>query len=866
MKNSSYGLLFLLSLLSCERKGETHLLISSYLSNENSFTLERTIASQNKSGCLKDSFTMAALKKEIAELEKKYKSDIKVSGRWRHLELADLPLAQANFLKAYGKRIGDLLNPDAIDYSSCQQVPCIFNKIYGNENSIAGYVHYLWYLKFGHLLGAANVVYGQDGERPGYYNGKRMPLNSYLYNEDELYGFWRLSKMLQGPYTQLIHLTEIHRVPRGESFDTVTAERKIIEAENQRRREQGITSLIPISNSEVCGKAWSNGYVILQDLCLTLKSGLEEGNFYQSITHELNHQIDFHEARQLKVSYRSHQKDYLEISGFYLTEYKDEKGETKYQWAHAPGAKMVSAYAGGLPQESFAETLSYFRHDGTTTKRKITSTHWDFTSNNYFESKHFDTGGLIWEWLSGPDYTRLAYDTVNGCSKEDIDYHSTYLLKTDFKKPPLSAMMNCLSFKTSEIARSLSETIKATDPQGCSFFNDSNKKKEWELDFKKSFIPLLERYLDEYYQDSHYFERIKDFYQLLPDQRMAAQSYIRCYGELDADSCYQREVLKAAEKEISKMNLAPALGLELSQLYFQHHPFGQIQEHVTKGYLLLLNSHQELKLRTISELWGYCYSLPANDSSIPKGEFDFIGEGYMVSSMFNCLNLALPEAAKKIVDSIILEGKKVENLKEELILMEMLLPVMEKELRKRYENARMEEFKRVQLFIDKNLASIKTSLLDDFSWLNGKENTLRMSHVCEQEIFYRMKLQLYFHLLKDFASNEVKAVCNEVYQSEAFSKWVENRRREREENALVQLETKVLELAGDRAQHCLKLYPIDTSINRSRFKAERDACLINEWSAIEERAIRQLGIDPSLKNKLDSNRRRMQLRVMKENF
>ncbi|HLW56568.1 MAG TPA: hypothetical protein VKY27_04230, partial [Bacteriovoracaceae bacterium] len=161
-----------------------------HLTESNS--LLRAVASNNQNGmCLSSVFNSQTLKNEVAEYEKRI-TGTPVRGSWRHLDLSTLPIPQANFLATYGNEIGDQAQPDSIDYSGCYDLPCIFNRIYDREEDyIAGYVHYLWYLKFGHYLSLDNKVPDQNSPTPGIYNEKQFSVKDYLYSEKELYGLWR---------------------------------------------------------------------------------------------------------------------------------------------------------------------------------------------------------------------------------------------------------------------------------------------------------------------------------------------------------------------------------------------------------------------------------------------------------------------------------------------------------------------------------------------------------------------------------------------------------------------------------------------------------------------------------------------------
>jgi hypothetical protein len=69
---------------------------------------------------------------------------------------------------------------------------------------------------------------------------------------------------------------------------------------------------------------------------------------------------------------------------------------------------------------------------------------------------------------------------------------------------------------------------------------------------------------------------------------------------------------------------------------------------------------------------------------------------------------------------------------------------------------------------------------------------------------------------------------------------------------------------------------VDSAVNKIRFRKERESCLINQWSELESNVLNDVLSDPlvikfqvssaELKSKLDLNRRRLQLRLMKEYF
>jgi len=309
------------------------------------------------------------LKNEVAEYEKRI-TGTPVRGSWRHLDLSTLPIPQANFLATYGNEIGDLAQPDSIDYSGCYDLPCIFNRIYDREEDyIAGYVHYLWYLKFGHYLSLDNKVPDQNSPTPGIYNEKQFSVKDYLYSEKELYGLWRITHLLVEPYTSLTNTKEIQRIPRGQSLEGYSP--------------------------GVCGLASSAGHIRLQDGCLSIYNNEDKGFLYLGVIHEMTHMVDYLQAKQRRSGgwYRSHEQDYLDIVGFYKVEYTDTNGKLVSQWKLREGAKTIRSYAATSPVENFADTLAYFRQEGEETKQKIDATQYRWVSSNYFHNETYDKEG-----------------------------------------------------------------------------------------------------------------------------------------------------------------------------------------------------------------------------------------------------------------------------------------------------------------------------------------------------------------------------------------------------------------------------------------------------------------------------------------
>lgn len=871
--------IILLALLSvaCSKGKEQKTLISELEKTDyDQKIVERSLASAPRK-CLKDIFSVDTLKAEINELEKKHASGTKVSGSWKHLRLADLPIPQANFLKTYGDLMGDLNDPNAIDYTGCSDVPCLFNRIYGKENHVAGYVHYLWYLKYNYLLAATNKVYDSKSQtKPGIYNGKTFPLSAYLYRDKELYAFWRLSLMAKVPYTSLSHMKEMYRVPQGESFDFEVEERNQIREENIRRRAQGQTEL-PMPWGETCGLAYSNGYIIMQDMCLSLYADQESGNFYESVLHEMTHQLDYSEGRKLRKTYRSSEDDYLTVADFYLDERKDESGRTVRQWEHKPGIKLVSSYAGTSPAENYAETIAFYRVDGTDTKFKIKNDHWNFVQNNYYPGKSFDKVSLIKGWVNAnsSQISSFAFKTVGDCSKNSAGAASTYFTKTDFVTPMTTSMLACLGAKAAEFSREIQWSIKATEPDGCSTLSDANIKSDWEPLLKIQLKDKIAKYIQELQADKAYFARIQEFHDQIPDRTMSNKAFLECYGSDDEASCYEDQVLKLALLKLAPLDLPEENANELASLYFKAHPIGDTRTHLMSYYKAFVTSNRELTEKAATDLFESC-SQAINDDAPPSGRLFTLSEGYLASSIYNCINAQFPDTAKTVVRDLAVNGVKVQHAKEEEILLEQVLPELQKSLQDIYLGKKVDESKHIKAFAMGDQGSLRSQLISDFSWVKDVVNSASITRDCEKLALSKIPFKPAYHQKSEAFGELITSSCAGIQETPEFNTWLENSRSSFADGSVDGLEKKIFELAVEEAKGCVKLYPVDSQVNRLKFKSQRDSCLLGKWEGIEASAIKEFEKDPvviRLKIKTDEvvaqlavNRRRLQLRVMKEQF
>lgn len=819
--------------------------------------LERALASTVQKQCLQQVFTVDTLKAEIQEIERKFNKAGRVRGTWRHLNLDDLPVPQANFLKEYGDQIGDLKD-DSIDYNGCSSVPCIYNRIYGKEGHIAGYVHYLWYLKFGYMLSADNLIPIVDGETssPGIYNNQRVPLDQYLYNDQELYGLWRLTLMLKAPQTSLKKLKEFQRVPRGHEFEGT--------------KYKG-----------ACGLAYSRGWIKVTDSCLWQnKTNLDMGYLYQAVTHEINHHVDFEGGENSKIFYRSHQSDYATVAGFNMdNEYVDQWGRVTREWGKTTGQKLVTSYAGTSPQENFAESLAMFRIDGDLTKSKITGPHFDWVSQNYYQNRSFEREALLKHWIDGYalDISNEVLNAVTDCNTVKASPKSSYFKTTDFSSPVLPTMLNCLGTRAVDIAKIIEAKIAIGEPEGCTALYESPGKEKWPVIVKASLASSFDKFLSELQKDPEYLARIQEFRSQLNDKRIAKNAYVNCYEEFDELGCFTAEVQKNAYAKAEALRLPPEQTQELADLYVAQHSFHSIKEETMNSYRDLVASKLESIREEAQYTWEACAARSHNNSATPRSGLFDVGSGFMVSSFYNCLNNELPGAIQNTVRNFTVGSSQLTNGKEELILTKEVQPRLIKYVQTIYESERNKEVSAAIDYMYEDKGKLRSEVLSSFQWATNLIDSKQLVLDCKKEALRLIGMELLFNEKKGIFSDFLeKQTCAKISESPEVNKWIENSKGEFIEKVVKGLEVKMLAAGHRQAQVCIDKNPNIPLIGAFIYKKKRESCLRDAWDGLEASVVKEIMTDPIVKklnlssSELTSRlaRKRMELQdeVIRENF
>lgn len=818
MKVNSALLLSLIAAVACTKKEIPSLMGKWEDPTPSSFSLERKVAQSNTRQCMKDVFTVETLKNEIALIEKQYARAQKIEGTWRNLDISRFPFPQAVYLGRYGATIGDQSQNDNTDFSHCTSVPCIINKVYGKEDSVAGYVHYLWFLKFGYVLAADNT-FDEDQKAtvilPGYYNRVRYPLSSYLFNEKELFGFWRLSHMLKAPYTNIRMMKQIRMAPRG------------------------VTKFATDRNTDpACGLADTRGTIFLTEGCLNFQDNPEKGWFYQKLVHEMAHQIDFEQGKLGKDGYRSEQADYLRIAGFGPRTEFVKNGILERTYQKLPGFKAVSDYAGRNPIENFAESMAYHRTDGDEAKEKMPSNTAQFISKNYYSDEAYHKEALMSQWVESEyasEVTAFALKTVNDCLAKP-EGRSTYFKGSDFSRKIDGPVMSCLGKSAQDLAELTRAKILISEPEGCQTLNEAANRPIWDRIVKKSLAKMME---DLVFMDPATLAQYEQHFPTLLSSKLGKAAFLTCYQNRDENGCYHSELQRS-------------LPGQLSNMYAGKYPFEKLKQESLQFYKNFIASSAGNVAELAEQTWNTCLKAGIISNEVPQGTYFVASGGYLHPSMHNCLNREVPNTIKNIIQEIVAIGN-LRHPQEISIVTAEVRPLMMDFLQGKYNAGKANEKRWVTEYFSTKVGETRANLLKDLSWATNIISKDALVADCTKTVMDKLPWAIIYHVKNEIIQPSYGfRICENIDQSKELQAILMSPSPATRQKILASFEDSVLRELRSVARECVKQFPTDSYRNQVVYKFKRDACLNEklydaEYSAMTEGmkhpAVLMAGID-----------------------
>lgn len=816
LKNNLWSLLLVVA---CSPQTSQKLVSERWLEGRKEFVNLRVPASGANPSCRNELFTVDEVKREALHYESQLNTGKKISGRWKHLDLKKLPIPQAKFLKSVDDNLGDLNNPNAISYADCQDAICVINKVYNSKDGLEGWMTYLWYLKMGYHLSFKNKIYSQNSPSAGTYNGKLYPLADYLFSRDEFYGFWRMSHALTTPFRNLPKMNEIQRIPRKSNIED--------------------------SGPMTCGLAWSTGYVLVNDGCLSFWGDKDNGFIYEGVTHELGHQIDYKLAGEIQGAghYYSQVGKWKEMGGWSLKEYWDEvRKVTVQEWVTTlRNEQFVRDYARNSPAEHFADTIAYYRYSGDTTKRKIPKNVYEHLQEKVFDGLEYDTSGLFKQFEK--DITTLMaadlFKMVVDCEQNPRASRTAKpLAESLFPFSVDIQTRRCLRENLNLMIDQAVIEAKLNHVDGCAALKAPDKVASFRTQIENVFSRHIIEHIKVARENQEYYKKLNEFYKSLGQRVEPLKIMTSCYRQPDEKKCYDEKILELV-KDLIPQDLVNAENLanDLQKMYLDANKFEIVRADNMKLYQDFLITQAALIDQSAAKLWEICLNKGVDNSQDPiPGPFS-VGENWMVSSQFNCLSMDIPEEVRRVVSDMSFEAMGITDGRESLLLFDLTLPTFTKEISRLYESARLTEASKVAQLIKDNRAKLIARLKSDFNWITKLG---MMDRLCEAEAKKEFPQDLRYHEYQQTFSATVESICSDVARSKDYQDWLKSQRVRVEADVVERYLVELTEQAEIRADVCLRKYPNSNFATRLINKRKRNECYESSWYEVEDAAWRKV--------------------------
>jgi hypothetical protein len=748
---------------------------------------------QEKAECFNDRFTVANLKQQIKTYERLVWAKTNVSGKWKHIELKNLPFAQALLLTKYGNFIGDKRPGFETDFSDCSDVPCIFNKVYKTPNGVEGYAVYFWFLKTGALLGVDNKIYYQSKEA-GIYQDTNLELKDYLFSTKELKAFWKLSHMLAPNYFLLNRLSEIERIPKGKSIEAWG-------------RTQSITSL-------TCGLAFSEGKILLTDGCLDLE-GRYSGDLFEAVTHELSHQMDYHNK-----SYSS-KKEWLDLSGWSEESYTDAKNESKTKWKYTiKYDEFINYYAATAPGEQFAEHLAYYRHDYSGLK-KIISTQQDEVIRTKFMSDEF--------------YSNAGLAKIY--KKNYRDYFWTAMLED----VSTCADDKCISLKNKKYWQYIQTEIKQNEPEGCSFVKDASETLKLKTELEELFIADLEQLLS-FKNDP---EKLENWRGLINNDEEFVKIMVQCLNDKEdvEKQCYNTKVEERVDDS------------EIVKRFKKLYPYEALRQEVNTRLSNMIDLDIPRARTHAEESVLECVQVKINYNEAYLTSSFKLGTSYAPTSIYNCLakkyELILPSI--KDVDENSLKDLTSQIRAHWTTRVKELLQVKSDEDKKRLNESETQ-------FLNITIPDLKTRT----DWI---KNSIKSD--CLDIWALRIKDLIFIHAGEKQPSS-INSACTSLATNQDLSVKIEEDKMSKQTQKIISYKADLALHIKNQANLCVYNYPIDTTMKYLEFKTQREDCLTQNVKAMINSFVKKLEMPSEIKLSLEEDLNKLALpiqgKILREKF
>jgi hypothetical protein len=818
----------LLLFAACAPKTPDRIVTGEWLNSRAQFVPSRVpAAGPPAANCRNELFTLDEIKREALHYQAQLESERKLTGTWKHLSLGRLPVAQAKFLKAVGTKFGDLNDAAATDVSACEDAPCVVNAVYKSADGLEGWAIYLWYLKMGNILSFKNKVFEQKDARAGVYGEVAYPLTDYLFSRDELYAFWRMSHALPTMYKTLTDLKEIQRIPRKANIEDRT--------------------------ENTCGLAYSQGYIVLNDGCLSFSLTKDSGFIYAGTTHEMAHQIDFHWGRRDSINsfYFSDNGAWQAAGGWSINEYRDEATQQMVrQWVTSlTNQQFVRDYARTSPVEHFADTAAYYRYEGETTKTKVPTAIYSILKNSIYEQQDYDAAGLLSQFQTSAVqlFSADVFKAVAACEDNVASRATDPIIPAgSFPFAVGVEMRRCLGGQLQSLVEQAVTDAKLQHVDGCRMMRVPQRLTEYKQKIQSEFLQQMAEHIRTSRENQDYFNRLKEFYKNLDQRVVPLRLMTGCYGDVDEKKCYHDAIDDLLAEIIpDDMVQAENLQIDLRKMFLEANRFEAVKVETIKVHQDFIFTQSELVFDSAKKLWDSCRAAPVEDHDAPVSGPLSLGEGWMASSQYNCLNREISKETRSVVGEMSFDQLGVTDGKEGKLLFDLTQPLFVKEIKQLYENDLQVEEARIEKTKQESSQIFDQKLKNDFSWARRPGSFLQQD--CESEAFSALPQDFRYHKRTEVFTPMARSYCQTLLKSTEFVTWMNTQRVFIEEQLVSQFMESIQRLSDTRVEGCLEKYPINNIFQSVWNKKKCRRCYKEDWQSLEDtawnEAIASLSVD-----------------------
>ncbi len=173
------------------------------------------------------------------------------------------------------------------------------------------------------------------------------------------------------------------------------------------------------------------------------------------------------------------------------------------------------------------------------------------------------------------------------------------------------------------------------------------------------------------------------------------------------------------------------------------------------------------------------------------------------------------------------------------------------------------------------VSALKSKLEANFSWVSLSTRD-GLVNDCTKKAKTLIDSTFRFHQAPSIYETAIMTLCVGIESSPAYQNWIKTQGAGVEELVFKQLLVDLEFRADKKAQSCLKEFPMDTALNRIKFKAQREGCYYDAWPSLEAESLAELKKDPmalkvgltfgNILSRLGPEKRRIQLKVFKKHF